>query len=138
MRNRRWSSISGDNIPEENRGEEKRKAPRLWPLDKFRLELDEAWCGGAGLARESTMKKPFGGGLPRIMIGPTRWRKGFIHVDELGHLDPKQGLFSANIYLQLPESNQSTTDIDEGALHVWPLGIRSKLDWYKVRLDFTC
>ncbi len=139
----------------------------LWPLDKLRLELEEAWPSGAGLAREdgklidqtsasnkkdsSTDSKseskvryarPYGGGLPRIMQGPTRWKRGFIHVDELGPLDSTRGLFSANIYLTVPESTlsggiDSGTDDegwkkDAGALHVWPLGVRSRWDWYRV------
>jgi len=102
--------------------------PLLWPLDKFRLELDEAWSCGAGLARETHgLKRPFGGGLPRVMTGPTRWKKGFVHVDELAPLSPHAGLFSANIYLQLPGQNAA----DEGDIYIWPLGVRSRWDWYK-------
>ena len=105
---------------------------QLWPLDKFRLELDEAWPAGAGLARETTgEKRPFSGGLPRIMMGPTRWKRGFIHVDEMGPLSPTQGLFSANVYLQLP-SDTETTNSPQPALEIWPLGIRSRWDWYRV------
>ncbi len=106
--------------------------PLLWPLDKLRLELDEAWLSGAGLARETLgQRRVFGGGLPRIMIGPTRWRKGFIHVDELGILSPQQGLFSANIYLQFPEIHKGLER--QPILEIWPVGIRSRWDWYRVR-----
>ena len=128
---------------------------RLWPLDKLRLELEEAWPAGAGLAREEgggrtagdmhggrRPSRPFGGGLPRIMRGPTRWRRGFVHVDELGPLDPGRGLFSANIYLTMPtppppppeggSSHLSSRPSDSGALYVWPLGVRNRWDWYRV------
>lgn len=121
------------------------KRHQLWPLDKLRLELDEAWPAGAGLAREQIHpKRPYGGGLPRIMFGPTRWRKGFIHVDEMAPLNAYSGQFSANIYLLPPNldthsgtlsslvENGEPTPYSFEALHVWPLGIRSRLDWYKV------
>ena len=105
---------------------------QLWPLDKFRLELDEAWPAGAGLARENDgEKRPFSGGLPRVMMGPTRWKRGFIHVDEMGPLSPTDGLFSANVYLQLPSSNNEALS-SQPALQIWPLGIRSRWDWYRV------
>jgi hypothetical protein len=104
---------------------------QLWPLDKFRLELDEAWPAGAGLARESDGgKRPFSGGLPRVMMGPTRWKRGFIHVDEMGPLSPTQGLFSANVYLQLPSSKNEAIS-SQPALQIWPVGIRSRWDWYR-------
>jgi hypothetical protein len=129
---------------------------RLWPLDKLRLELDEAWPGGAGLAREderagrkggNVLSRPFGGGLPRIMRGPTRWKRGFVHVDELGPLNPESGLFTANIYLTMPNrrslpfegiSSSSSSGAsapppsDSGALYIWPLGVRTRWDWYRV------
>ena len=84
----------------------------LWPLDQVRLELDEAWPGGAGLARNESEGQGlsshcFGGGLPRIMMGPTRWKRGLVHVDQFSPLSESQGLFSANIYLQLPEGGLS-------------------------------
>lgn len=102
--------------------------PRLWPLDLLRLQLDEAWPAGAGLAREMAgHKRPFSGGLTRIMKGPTRWKKGFIHVDEMGILNPQRGLFSANIYLQLPRDDEEEQNI----LDIWPVAIRSRWDWYR-------
>jgi hypothetical protein len=103
----------------------------LWPLDKVRLDLDEEWPQGAGLARSQNKgeNRPFGGGLPRVMIGPTRWKRGFVHVDEMGPLNEHQGLFSANIYLQLPSDVDSRK---QKALEIWPVGIRNRWDWYRV------
>lgn len=108
--------------------------PRLWPLDQLRLELDEIWKDGAGLARDG-QKRPQGGGLPRIMMGPTRWKKGFIHADQFAPLSKNQGLFSANIYLQLPhrkeegkeQAEEASSDMTE--LHIWDLNIYSHHDW---------
>ena len=122
---------SGDGIQNRNDYEE----PYLWPLDQFRLELDEVWTHGATLARDKNTGRVMGGGLPRVMFGPTRWRKGFIHADQYSPLSMQNGLFSANIYLQLP-TRASTADtkkkeqMEEGELHIWPLDIRSDLDWY--------
>ena len=103
--------------------------PRLWPLDLLRLELDEVWMDGAGLAR-SKDKRVQGGGLPRIMIGPTRWKKGFIHADQFAPLSKTEGLFSGNIYLQLPDSG-STKNEGSGELQIWNLEINSQVDWYR-------
>jgi hypothetical protein len=118
--------------------------PQLWPLDLLRLHLDEIWPSGAGLARETSAKKgqfsrPYSGGLPRIMRGPTRWKQGFIHVDEMAPLNPKSGLFSANIYLQIPGAEATAKERNNGdhsippvpGLHVWPLGVRTRWDWYR-------
>lgn len=120
---------------------------QLWPLDKLRLELEESWPSGAGLAREtkqngdSSLPRPFGGGLPRIMLGPTRWKRGFIHVDEMGPLNENNGLFSANIYLTMPDEVAGGIK-DAGSLYIWPLGVRSRWDWYRVSLcvsiNFLC
>ncbi len=110
-------------------GEEKDE-PYLWPLDQFRLELDEIWSCGASLARDKETGRLMGGGLPRIMLGPTRWKKGFIHADQFSPLSTENGLFSANIYLQLPTRELDAHGADEGELHVWPLDIRTDWEWY--------
>ena len=113
----------------QNHHHEAESRPCLYPLDLLRLELDEVFPGGARLARQSANGGlPRAPGLPRIMKGPTRWKEGFIHVDEMGPLNTTQGLFSANVYLQLPgENTTSATPV----LNIWPLGIRSRWDWYR-------
>ena len=110
--------------------------PYLHPLDKLRLELDEAWPSGCTIARSSsssppsskddtttTTTKPYNAGLPRVMNGPTRWRKGFIHVDDLSPLSSKNGTFSSNIYLNVPppESCSFPETFNGGMLQIWPL-----------------
>lgn len=113
------------------RDDSNNKANSIWPLDLFRLELDQAWPQGAGLARDTNEPEHCrGGGLPRIMLGPTRWKRGFVHVDELAPLSESSGFFSANIYLQLPDTQ--TTDTPQDILEIWPLAVKTKWDWYKV------
>jgi len=124
-----FTSTCNDNDDDNNNNKE--EEPYLWPLDQFRLELDETWLHGATLARDKDTGRPMGGGLPRIMLGPTRWKKGFIHADQFSPLSIDRGLFSANIYLNLPDRGSTNNDIDEGELHIWPLDIRKDLDWYE-------
>jgi hypothetical protein len=97
--------------------------PVLSPLDKLRLELDESWSGGATLLKDKVSGRPYLPGLGRVMKGPTKWAEGFAHVDELSPLSDSKGLFSANVYLQMPPSG--------GELHVWCLAFKSKWDFYR-------
>ena len=62
-------------------------------------------------------------------------------MDEMGPLNSNRGLFSANIYLTVPEVEpqkpgedpSAKTEIkDAGCLYIWPLGVRSRWDWYRV------
>lgn len=122
-----------ENVPTEirqrRRNHDNDTAKLLWPLDQLRLELDEVWPHGASLKRNRS------GGLPRIMMGPTRWKRGFVHVDEMAPLSTQQGLFSANIYLQLPKETSSEKEVPssspEPVLEIWPLNVRNRWDWFR-------
>ena len=95
-------------------------ATLLSPLDKLRLELDECWPGGATLLKDSA-GRPYLPGVGRLMQGPTRWADGFAHVDELTPLRTDRGLFSANVYLEVPPTG--------GELHIWNVA------WVSVKLE---
>jgi len=130
FRKRRFPNADGD-------GDGDGGNPQLWPLDQLRLELDEVWMDGAGLARNKE-KRVQGGGLPRIMMGPSRWKNpGFIHTDQYSPLSKKEGLFSGNIYLQLPPDKgeeaggKLSTSQSDGELHIWNMEMYSQMDWYR-------
>lgn len=89
------------------------------PLDQLRASLDDFW--GASVRRRDG--RPMHAGLARVMRGPTRWRDGFVHVDELAPIKKMQGVFSANIYLTMPPEG--------GGLEIWPVAFRSRWDFYK-------
>ena len=61
----------------------------IHPLDKLRLDLDELHPSGCTI-KKSPSGRPFNPGLPRITQGPTRWRSGFIHVDDLSPMTADQ------------------------------------------------
>ena len=195
--------------------------PFLHPLDKLRLELDEAWPYGASVGRRTpppsffsralqallgvvglsvevapkpppsssssssslstsstssssstststssstspsssldVFRPPLAAGLPRLMFGPTRWPRGFIHVDDLSPLSSSFGTFSANIYLQLPAaqvleeeggqaaaaatpvaSSSSRASSSPGSLLIWPLRWSSSFDFYRNAGTLSC
>lgn len=95
------------------------------PLDQLRASLDDLW--GASVRRHQG--RPMHAGLARVMRGPTRWRDGFVHVDELAPLKVMHGVFSANIYLTMPQ--------DGGGLEIWPVGFRSRWDFYRNALTLS-
>lgn len=101
----------------------------MGPMDKFRLELDEVWRHGCSLSRDKKHNdRPFLPGVPRIMrpstrYDPSRWTRGFAHVDELAIMRPDRGLFSANIYLRNAPSG--------GELQIWPITFSNRWDFYR-------
>jgi hypothetical protein len=143
QRRRRRSSHTPTSDADEDRHDDDTNATTtttanlLWPLDQFRLDLDQVWPQGAGLARhDACPSKCRSGGLTRVTMGPTRWKRGFVHVDELAPLSNTNGFFSANIYLQLPDDDVAAEA--QPILEIWPLAVRSKWDWYRVsRVEFS-
>ena len=97
----------------------------LLPADLLRLELDECWPDGATVGKRTSPADgsiaPHIAGVGRTMRGPTADALGYVHVDELAPLSPTAGLFSANVYLQVPPVG--------GELHVWDTAF-SRLQFY--------
>jgi hypothetical protein len=96
-------------------------AKGLSPLDKLRLELDELWPSGATVSRDNPYRRKMLVGLARVMRpetlldGITRV-EGMIHTDSSMFLDSERGLFSANIYLDVPTSG--------GELNIFPVAMQ--------------
>ncbi len=98
--------------------------PVLGPLDKLRLELDEIFPQGATVTKRLKDGKPFVAGLARVMHGPTQHLEGFIHCDDIHPLSLEEGLFSANLYLQLPATGG-------GELLIYDVEVASRWDFYR-------
>ena len=87
-----------------------------WPVDRLRLELDEAWPFGACLDQYLGQKlRP---AIMRIMHEKNDYtlsapKHGFIHTDDPPRLKSLQGTYSANIYLKIPEEGEG------GDLYIW-------------------
>jgi hypothetical protein len=96
-------------------------AKGLSPLDKLRLEFDELWRSGATVRRDNPYRRKMLVGLARVMRpetlldGITRV-EGIIHTDSSMFLDSERGLFSANIYLDVPTSG--------GELNIFPVAMQ--------------
>lgn len=91
---------------------------RLAPVDRLRLELDEIWPDGANVRKDPVFGRKMLVGLGRLMkpdgmVGDKTKTDGIIHVDASTRLSSEHGLFSAIIYLHVPESG--------GELDVWPV-----------------
>lgn len=97
--------------------------PVLGPLDKLRLELDEIFPAGATVAKHPKDGRPFVAGLARVMQGPTQHLEGFIHCDDIHPLSADEGLFSANLYLELPSTGG-------GELLIYDIEVRSRWEFY--------
>jgi hypothetical protein len=92
---------------------------RLTPIDKLRLELDELHKFGCQVGREdSQIRRLNSAGLFRIM--KRSHTKGLIHMDDVGEISTKIGVFSANIYLQ--------TSLVGGEVEIYPITFRTKKD----------
>jgi len=81
-------------------------AQGLAPLDRLRLDLDEAWPAGARVARYKGLRR--GLGLARVMTPGGLFEgiaktEGMVHVDTLPLQTRGAGRFSANVYLNVPE-----------------------------------
>lgn len=94
----------------------------LSPIDRLRLDLDEAWPKGARIARFRGLRRALG--LARVMT-PTGLfdgvakTEGMVHVDTLPVQKKGAGRFSANIYVHMPPAggelsiyNVSPTSMD--------------------------
>jgi hypothetical protein len=93
---------------------------RLAPLDKLRLELDEAWHFGARISTDNPYRRKMFVGLVRAMrpeglVGKMTSTEGLIHVDAPVFVDGTQGVFSANVYLKVPPQG--------GELSIWNIAL---------------
>lgn len=107
-----------------------RASPSPHPFSLLRLLLDDLSPHGCTLRKSPSSRLPYSPGLPRLTTGPTRYRSGFIHVDDLSPLDDARGTFSANVYLQQPAADAGFDGIpNPGGLRIWPLRY-SKKEFY--------
>ena len=95
--------------------------PSLTPIDKLRIDLDDVWSGGCMVSRQSGRSLlPAAGRIMEANRDDSGHQDGFCHVDELELMVPERGLFSANIYLNVPPPMQG------GELLIYPLRFSTK------------
>lgn len=96
-----------------------------WPVDRLRLELDQAWQFGACLGYYLDQKlRP---AIMRIMQEENGFdfsspEHGFIHTDDFPKLHYSRGTFTANVYLKIPEEG--------GELYVWSINLYRTKGFY--------
>lgn len=91
-----------------------------WPVDRLQEQVNKAWPAGASLRQWLGQKmRP---AIMRVMHPKPAGKPtapdhglGFIHVDDSIMLKPSHGIFSANIYLKLPEQG--------GNLFIWGVNL---------------
>jgi hypothetical protein len=99
-------------------------APGMSPVDRLRLELDEAWPEGAHL-RHFRGRCMFAG-IARVMRPEASLGKnGICHIDGVPVPNRREGIFSANTYLQVPDSG--------GELEVWNVAP----NWWDVLRNYS-
>uniref|UniRef100_A0A7S3DGC8 Uncharacterized protein n=1 Tax=Palpitomonas bilix TaxID=652834 RepID=A0A7S3DGC8_9EUKA len=112
------------------------------PSDRIRLSLDEEWKHGCMLGRDKN-GQPYQGGIGRVMDGVDieQMRKdnpskaeavlkygGFCHVDDISAMKESSGVFSANLYLEMPRDSEGKV---LGGLEIFPVRVASRLDFYR-------
>jgi len=109
-------------------------APELSPIDKIRLELEELWPNGAHIARYAG-RRMFAG-VARVMTPGSLHdgqgsAEGFCHVDSFPVTNPRRGIFSVNVYLEVPA--------DGGELDIWNIspGLWDLVRTYSAFRHFT-
>ncbi|MFN8769891.1 MAG: 2OG-Fe(II) oxygenase [Neisseriaceae bacterium] len=107
---------------------------QLSPFDRFRLEIDEIWLFGVGLANFEG-RKMFAG-VPRIMTRPDKTERIAVqpHID---YLPCKYGQllaqFAVNIYMQVPQNGGELELWDIPALNETQVAnLKNIKDWRKI------
>jgi hypothetical protein len=110
--------------------------PELAPMDKLRLELEEVWPCGARLASYHGMKMATGVArimTPDGMLDGIARTEGMCHVDGFAFTSGGAGVFSANVYLRVPDAGGELTIWNIGAT---PFAVACNLSLFQRLRDF--